>query len=142
MTFYIDATMLLLCILWCDFYVRNGSYLQTYIMIMWVVVRITTTQPRQLLRPPYFPENDLYYVSIIPDRYVWLFMWCKIQAFMFRENFILFRETFSCSEKMLLISEKHFHIQSDFLYLKKSSISREIAYLKKLFYIHRKFLYL
>ena len=49
--------------------------------------------------------------------HLWLFMWCKIQAFTFRENFILFRETSSYSEKMLLISEKHFHIQSDFFYI-------------------------
>ena len=48
---------------------------------------------------------------------LWLFMWCKIQAFIFRENFILFRETFSYSEKMLLISEKHFHILERFFYI-------------------------
>ena len=35
-------------------------------------------------------------------------------SLIFRENFILFRETFSYSEKILLHSEKHFHIQSGF----------------------------
>ena len=45
-------------------------------------------------------------------------LWCKIQAFIFRENCILFRETFSYSEKTLLHSEKHFHIQSDFFIFK------------------------
>ena len=80
-----------------------------------------------------------YFASIL----LWLLIWCKIQSFIFRENCILFREKFSYSEKMLLHSEKHFHMQSHFfLYLKKFSIFREIAYLKKLFYIHRKILYL
>ena len=46
--------------------------------------------------------------------FIWLLIWYKIQAFIFRENFILFRKTFSYSEKNLLHSEKHFHIQSDF----------------------------
>ena len=35
-------------------------------------------------------------------------------SLIFRENFFLFRETFSYSEKILLHSEKHFHIQSGF----------------------------
>ena len=55
------------------------------------------------------------------------------KTFIFRENFILFREKFSTSEKSLLHSEKHFHIQRTFLYSKKFSIFRENVYLKKFF---------
>ena len=63
-------------------------------------------------------------------------------SFYIQRKFILFRETISYSEKMLLISEKHFHIQSDFFIVKEIKYIQRIADLKKLFYVHRKFLYL
>ena len=70
----------------------------------------------------YVVQNSSFYIQR---------KFCFIQRniFIFRKNVINFRETFSYSGAI-------------FLYLKKSSIFREIAYLKKLFYIHRKFLYL
>ena len=48
------------------------------------------------------------------DYFLWLLTWCEIQVFIFRENFVLFRETYPYSEKILLDSEKRFHIQSGF----------------------------
>ena len=50
---------------------------------------------------------------------LWLLIWRKIQDFISRENFILFRETFSYSEKILLHLEKHFYIQSGFFIFKE-----------------------
>ena len=46
-------------------------------------------------------------------------------SFYIQRKFILFRETISYSEKMFLISEKHFHIQSDFF------IVKEIKYIQR-----------
>ena len=94
-------------------------------------------------------DNDSHFLNIyIPLRY---FFYSHNYGCSYGAKF-----KFLYSEKMLFYSEKHFHIQRKlyyiqrnififsviFLCLKKFSIFREIAYLKKLFYIQRKFLYL